>query len=71
MCVCGDLQMPTMDKTYAATLAICVFQLMMVLVTAFDLEIEQFDVTNAFLNSDLPEKVYITIPPGFSSPGKC
>ena len=44
---------------------------MIALVTAFDLETEQFDVTNAFLNSDLPEKVYITIPPGFSSPGKC
>ena len=40
--------------TRTATLATCSFCIMVALITAFDLETDQLDAVNAFLNSNLP-----------------
>jgi hypothetical protein len=45
--------------TRAATLAAQTFRTMMALAAAFDLEIWQCDVVNAFINSFLDETVYM------------
>ena len=31
----------------------------------YDWELQQYDVKNAFLNSDLEKEIYMEIPPGF------
>lgn len=68
LCARGDLQ-ATHFETYAATLAAKVFRLLCAIIAIFDLEAEQFDVVNAFLNSTLPYEVYAQPPPGFERPG--
>lgn len=57
LCARGDKQHTEQD-TYAATLAIRIFRALMALAAAFDLEIRQYDVLNAFLNSDIDEPTY-------------
>ncbi|KAF4303282.1 Integrase catalytic core [Botryosphaeria dothidea] len=47
VCVRGDLQVSYQD-TYAATLAFRIFRTLMAIVYAFDLEMWQYDVVNAF-----------------------
>lgn len=64
LCVRGDLQIMSMDDTYSATPAARSFRLLMALAAAFDLEVWQVDVVNAFANSLLDEIVYIEIPDG-------
>ena len=34
-------------------------------VANYDWELQQYDVKNAFLNSDLEKEIYMEIPPGF------
>ena len=63
-CVRGDLQTSYTDN-YAATLAVKVFRALMAIAAAFDLEIIQLDVVNAFLNSDIDEDITVQWPPGF------
>lgn len=65
--VCGDLQIMLSD-IYAATLAACLFQVLMVIVAAFDLEIQQYDAINVFVNSEINKKVYYECPEGFTCP---
>ena len=43
----------------------------MAVTAAFDLETSQFDATNAFMNTDLNEEVYVPFPEGFRQPGYC
>ena len=38
------------------------------LAVAFDLDLTQYDISNAFLNGDLEEEIYMEYPPGY--PGK-
>lgn len=73
ICVRGDLQpVNTLQSTYAATLAARSFRIAIAMAAQFDLEIEQFDVVNAFLNASLEgEPVYCELPDGFKKPGKC
>ena len=70
ICARGDLQAVTSEETRAATLATRIFRTMMALVAAFDLETDQLDAVNAFLNSPLNEEEYVYMPPGMSTPGK-
>ena len=43
----------------------------MALMAAFDLESCQFDATNAFVNSDIDEELYVPYPKGFHRRGFC
>lgn len=72
VCICarGDLQAVTNDETWAATLATRIFCMIVAMVAAFDLETDQLDAVNTFLNSLLDEEEYVSMPPGMSSPGK-
>lgn len=73
LCVRGDLQpVDTLQSTYAATLAAKSFRVAMAMAARFDLEIEQFDVVNAFLHALLDgDPIYCELPDGFKEPGKC
>jgi transposase InsO family protein len=64
LCVRGDLQSTEQD-TYAATLAARTFRALMAIAAAFDLEIQQYDAVNAFVNSKLNEDIYCYSPEGF------
>nr|XP_036576325.1 reverse transcriptase domain protein [Colletotrichum truncatum]KAF6783050.1 reverse transcriptase domain protein [Colletotrichum truncatum] len=74
ICVRGDLQAKhPLEQTYAATLAARTFRVAMALAAEFDLEVDQFDVVNAFLNAtrgpnDPPVVCYL--PDGFKQNGK-
>lgn len=66
----GDQQTPnTLESTYAATLAARNFRLAFALMAYFDLEAEQINISNAFLNAtlDMEFPVYCTAPKGFGS----
>ncbi|KAF5197653.1 Transposon ty1-dr1 gag-pol polyprotein, partial [Thalictrum thalictroides] len=71
MVIRGDLQIPTEKDTYAATLAMRVNRAVLSICAYFDLETNQFDVTNAFPHADLDddEIVIINYPEGFEIPG--
>lgn len=64
----GDLQ-ATKEDTYAATLAAQTFRAMMALTAAYDLEIRQFDVINAFANAKLPKPMVCACPEGYERQG--
>ena len=63
LCARGDMQSTELD-TYAATLALKVFRLIMALVAYFDLECEQFDFVSTFLNAVLPTLIHLAPPDG-------
>ena len=67
LCARGDLQATTHD-TYASTLALKVFRLMCAIVAHFDLEMEQMDAVNAYLNAELPRPIHLQSPPGIETP---
>jgi hypothetical protein len=69
LCVRGDLQWPNELEKRSTTLAARVFRMMMALAATFDLEIVQYDVTNAFVQGRLDEEIYIYMPDGFRSKG--
>jgi hypothetical protein len=57
LCVKDDLQ--SIDQnTYAITLIVKTFRALMIISTAFDLEIWQYDAINAFINSEIDEELY-------------
>ncbi|POS82293.1 hypothetical protein EPUL_005561, partial [Erysiphe pulchra] len=53
LCVRGDLQLPSVSKTYAATLAMKNFRAVMAITCAFGLKTRQYDLVNAFCNAEL------------------
>ncbi|CAG8897453.1 unnamed protein product [Penicillium nalgiovense] len=61
----------TPEEKRAATLAVKTARAVFALVAAFDLDITQRDVVNAFLNSILQDEVYTRCPPGFEALGRC
>ena len=71
LCVRGDLQLPTVQETYAATLAYKVLRFMCAMICAFDLNTMQFDVVNAFPHAELDKKVYCSMPPGMEEKDIC
>ena len=48
----SDLEDP-LENTYAATLAICNFQALILIANYFDLELKQYNTPTAFLNAKL------------------
>ena len=62
LCVQDNKQMLTHAKTRAAILASRFFQTLMTLTAAFGLDMKQFDVINAFVNSLLDEEIYVEMP---------
>jgi hypothetical protein len=66
ICVRGDLQV-TQQDTFAATLAFRIFRTLMAVICAFDLEMRQYDVINAFPHVPLETKVYYKPPDGMNN----
>jgi hypothetical protein len=72
ICVRGDLQDDTLGETYAATLATKSFRTIMATAARFDLECDQYDVVNAFLNSKINRdggNIYVKLPDGYQELG--
>jgi hypothetical protein len=66
----GDQQRNiTSQDTYAATLAGRSFRLFMAVAAKYNLEVKQFDVTNAFVHARLDREVYMRMPHGYQKPG--
>ena len=65
ICVRGDLQPYTGEDLYAATGAYRTFRIFMAIVAAFDLECDQMDAVNAFLNAPIKDEIYVQWPPGY------
>ncbi|KAI9037493.1 uncharacterized protein KD926_000288 [Aspergillus affinis] len=70
ICVRGDLEKDKVANNFAATASARVFRAVMALVAAFDLDTDQKDAVNAFLNALLDEAVYTRTPEGFHTKGK-
>jgi hypothetical protein len=62
----GDLQ-TTANKIYAATLAARTFRALIALAAAFNLELRQYNATNAFINALLNDEIYVQCPEGYTN----
>jgi hypothetical protein len=69
-CVRGDKQIKGVDynETYAPVVAWTTVRMMMVMAATLNLKTTQIDFSNAFVQADLQESVYIELPTGFGSP---
>jgi hypothetical protein len=66
----GDQQRNiTAQDTYAATLAGRSFRMLMAIAAKFDLELKQYDVTNAFVHAAIDREIYMRMPRGYQKPG--
>jgi hypothetical protein len=66
----GDQQQNiTTQDTYAATLAGRSFRMFMAITAKFDLELKQYNVTNAFVHATLDCNIYMRMPRGYQKPG--
>jgi len=66
----GDQQRNiTAQDTYAATLAGRSFRMLMAIAAKFNLELKQYDVTNAFVHAAIDREVYMRMPRGYQKPG--
>ncbi|KID82365.1 polyprotein [Metarhizium guizhouense ARSEF 977] len=68
--VCGNQQEKGVLPTRATTLASMSFRALMAIAAEHDLELEQMDAVNAFVNCKLDETVYMKLPPGYEKYGK-
>ena len=57
------------EDTYAATLASRSFRMLMAIAATHDLELKQYDVTNAFVHATIDREVYMRMPNGHQKPG--
>jgi hypothetical protein len=53
------------NKTFSSTAHMRSFRMIVMLACAFDLEVTQYDISNAFLNGILNEEIYMEFPPGY------
>jgi hypothetical protein len=69
-CVRGDKQIKGVDyhETYAPVVAWTTVRMMMVMAATLNLKTTQIDFSNAFVQADLQESVYIELPTRFRSP---
>jgi hypothetical protein len=66
----GDQQRNiTSQDTYAATLASRSFRMLAAIAAKYDLELKQYDVTNAFVHAPIDREVYMRMPSGYQKPG--
>ena len=66
----GDQQRSiTAQDTYAATLASHSFRMLMAIAARHDLELKQYDVTNAFVHATIDRDIYMRMPRGYRKPG--
>ncbi|KID78682.1 polyprotein [Metarhizium guizhouense ARSEF 977] len=68
--VCGNQQEKNALPTRATTLASMSFRALMAIAAEHDLELEQMDAVNAFVNCELDEVVYMRMPPGYEKYGR-
>ena len=68
--VCGNQQEKGDLPTRATTLASMSFRALMAIAAEFDLDLEQMDAVNAFVNCELDEVVYMRMPPGSEKYGR-
>jgi hypothetical protein len=67
----GDQQRNiTSQDTYAATLASRSFRLLMALASKHNLNLKQWDITNAFVHATIDRDVYMRMPRGYQVPGR-
>jgi hypothetical protein len=69
-CVRGDKQIKGVDynETYAPVVSWTTVRMMLVMAATQGLRTTQIDFTNAFVQADIKEDVYIELPSGFGSP---
>ena len=66
----GDQQRNiTSQDTYAATLASRSFRMLAAIAAKDDLELKQYDVTNAFVHATVDREIYMKMPHGYQKPG--
>ena len=53
------------QETFAPVAKMNTVRILFSLAANHDWELQQYDVKNAFLNSDLEKEIYMEIPPGF------
>lgn len=59
-------------KTFSSTAQMRTFRTIVMLSEAYNLRCTQYDISNAFLNGDLDEEIYMEYPPGYpGEPGTC
>ena len=68
--VCGNQQEKNALPTRATTLASMSFRALLAIAAEHDLELEQMDAINAFVNCNLDEVVYMRLPPGYQKHGR-
>ena len=56
------------QKTFSSTIQMRTFRLIVAIAVNMGLKLTQYDISNAFLNGDLEEDVYMETPPGYKDP---
>ena len=60
------------NKTFSSVAQMRSFRMIIMLAVAFDLDLTQYDISNAFLNGDLEEEIFMEYPPGYEGdPNTC
>jgi hypothetical protein len=52
-------------KTFSSTAQMRSFRVIIMLAIAYDMELTQYDISNAFLNGELDEEIFMEFPPGY------
>jgi hypothetical protein len=66
----GDQQRHISSQdTYAATLASRSFRMLMAIAAKHNLELKQYDVTNAFVHASIDREIYMKMPQGYQKKG--
>ena len=55
------------QKTFSSVAQMRTFRLLVALAVQYDLRITQYDIGNAFVQSDIDTELYMTFPPGYPS----
>jgi hypothetical protein len=58
------------NETFAPTMHVKTMRVLLTLAARLDIEVRQYDVSNAFLHANIDYDVYVKQPPGYEKPGK-